>query len=485
MLGILLAAGRGTRMKSARPKVLFDINDEPLCFAAFRALFDVCDRVIVVVGYRGADVRESLLKRAHEAFGEEAVKAKVLFYTQEEQKGTGHAVRTAIEGLGKGIGSYEATLVLNGDLPLVRAETLRPLVADFETRRLDALCLSFEIADPTGFGRILRDASGQLLGIREEKDASDFEKKILEVNGGVYCFRNSVLGASLAELKTDNKQGEFYLTDLLGSQKQASLRTDAVRVKNAEDLLGVNTTFELAELRTRSQRRLKKDLCERYGVDFVDMDSSFISARATFQGACRVGPACSVMGNSVIGEDVDLEGHVLIKNSRISKGAHILWSSVIDDSAIGERAKVGPMAHLRMQSQVGADVKIGNFVETKKTTFARGAKASHLSYLGDAEIGEESNIGAGTITCNYDGFNKFKTKIGKRAFIGSDSQLVAPVNIGDDAYVGSGTTVTEDVPAGALAISRPDMVVKEGYAQKLAEKRKLATAKNLVNSKKD
>jgi len=474
MLGILLAAGRGTRMKSARPKVLFEINDEPLCFAAFRALFEVCDRVIVVVGYRGADVRETLLKRAHEAFGEEAVKAKVLFYTQEEQKGTGHAVRTALEGLGKGIGSYEATIVLNGDLPLIREDTLRPLLEEFTTKNCDALCLSFETPEPEGFGRILRDDKGIFLGIREEKDASETEKKIREVNGGVYCFRNTVLGPALSELKTDNKQGEFYLTDLLGSRKQPSLKTVALLTESAEDLLGVNTTFELSDLRTRSQRRLKKNLCERYGVDFINIDSSFVSARAIFQGPCRVGPACSIIGTSVIGEDVNLEGHVLVKNSRIAKGAQIYWSTVIDESSVGERSKVGPMAHLRMSTSLGDDVKIGNFVEIKKTTFDRGAKASHLSYIGDAEVGEESNIGAGTITCNYDGFNKFKTKIGKRAFIGSDSQLVAPITIGDDAYVGSGTTVTEDVPSGALAISRPDMVVKEGYAKKLADKRNLA-----------
>jgi bifunctional UDP-N-acetylglucosamine pyrophosphorylase/glucosamine-1-phosphate N-acetyltransferase len=461
-------------MKSAKPKVLFEINDEPLCFAPFRALFEVCDRVVVVVGYRGAEVRENLLKRANEAFGEEAVKAKVLFYTQEEQKGTGHAVRTAIDGLGKSIGSYDATIVLNGDLPLVRESTLRPMVDAFRDGKLDSICLSFDAEDPTGLGRILRDKEGAFVGIREEKDCSESERRIREVNGGVYCFRNTVLAPSLSELKTDNKQGEFYLTDLLGSAKQPTLKSAAIVTEAAEDLLGVNNTFELGEMRTRAQRRLKRDLCERYGIDFVNIDSSFVSARATFQGPCRIGPGCSVLGNSFVGEDVDLEGHVLIKNARVLKGAKILWSTVIEDSTVGDRSKVGPMAHLRPGTQLGEDVKIGNFVETKKTVFAKGAKASHLSYLGDADIGEESNIGAGTITCNYDGFNKSKTTIGKRAFIGSDSQLVAPVTIGDDAYVGSGTTVTEDVPNGALAISRPDMVVKEGYAQKLAAKRNLA-----------
>jgi bifunctional UDP-N-acetylglucosamine pyrophosphorylase / glucosamine-1-phosphate N-acetyltransferase len=474
MLGILLAAGRGTRMKSSRPKVLFDINDEPLCFPAFRALFELCDRVLVVVGYRGADVREHLLKRANEAFGEEAVKAKVLFYTQEEQKGTGHAVRTAIEGLGKGVAPFEATLVVNGDLPLVRVETLQPLLEEFQSKKLDSLCLSFDTDAPTGFGRILREGSGAFYGIREEKDANDTEKAIREVNGGVYCFRSSILAASLQALKTDNQQNEFYLTDLLGLQKQPELKTAALKTNEAEDLLGVNTTYELAELRIKAQRRLKRLLCEKHGVDFISLDSSFVSARATFQGPCRIGPSCSIMGTSIIGEDVILEGHVLVKNSRVAKGAELLWSTVVDESIVGERSRVGPMAHLRPGTSLGEEVRIGNFVETKKASFDRGSKASHLSYIGDAEIGEDSNIGAGTITCNYDGFNKFRTKIGKRAFVGSDSQLVAPVTIGDEAYVGSGTTVTEDVPAGALAISRPDMVVKEGYAKKLAAKRNLS-----------
>lgn len=472
MLGILLAAGRGTRMKSTNPKVLFDVNEEPLCFASYRALFALCDKVLVVVGYRGADVKERLLGRAFEVYGKEAVLAKTYFYTQEEQNGTGHAVKVALEGIGKGLTAHEATFVLNGDLPLVTEQTLSPLLSAMRADSFDSLCLSFEASNPTGFGRIRRDASGHLLSIREEKDASESEKKITEVNGGVYCFKSSILYDALQGLKSDNKQNEFYLTDLLGSSQQPKLKTGALLVENAEDLHGVNTTYELTLVRKLAQDRLKKSLCEEHGLDFSNADSCFVSARAKFKGPAQIGPACSILGNSEIGLNVFLEGHVLVQNSKIEDEAQLLWSSVVKESRVGPRSKIGPMAHLRPGSLLSEEVKVGNFVEIKKSTMAKGSKASHLSYLGDAEIGEEANIGAGTITCNYDGFNKFKTKIGKRSFIGSDSQLVAPIVIGDDAYVGSGTTVTEDVPDGALAISRPDMLIKEGYAQKLAAKRK-------------
>jgi bifunctional UDP-N-acetylglucosamine pyrophosphorylase / glucosamine-1-phosphate N-acetyltransferase len=453
-------------MKSSKPKVLFEVNDEVLCFASYRSLFETCDKVLVVVGYRGADVREALMARASEVFGEEAVRAKTLFYTQEDQKGTGHAVKVALEGLAKGALAFSETIVANGDLPLLRPETLSPLVSVFKKASCDAACLSFKTDKPQGFGRILRDSKSQFVGIREEKDASDAERKIQEVNGGIYAFKTALLLETVTQLKDDNKQGEFYLTDLLKKTAQA------YEVEDPQDLLGVNTTFELSEVRMIAQRRLKKNLCEEWGLDFINAESSFVSARAKFSGPVQIGPSCVILGKSEIGSDVKIEGHAFIKNSKIADKAEILWSSVITDSELGEGSKVGPMSHLRPQTILGKNVKVGNFVEIKKSILRDSSKASHLSYLGDADVGEEANIGAGTITCNFDGFNKFPTQIGKRAFIGSDSQLVAPIVIGDDAYVGSGTTVTEDVPNGALAISRSDMTIKEGYAQKLSAKRK-------------
>lgn len=442
-----------------------------MCISPYRALFELCDKVLVVVGYRGEDVKEKLLERASEIYSKELLLSKTVFYTQEEQKGTGHAVKVALEGMGKAVLAHDAVIVLNGDLPLVEDKTLLPMIQAFKKNSYDSICLSFDTLNPSGFGRIIRNNRGELVSIREEKDATDLERKVCEVNGGVYCFKSAVLKDSLENLQSNNKQNEFYLTDLLDNQKNPTLKSFALKVSEAEDLYGVNTTYELAEVRGLAQKRLQKRLCENYGIDLTQAESCFISARAKFMGPLKIGPGTSILGSSQLGQNVFIEGQVLIRNSKIENGAHVYWSSVVVDSHIGQNSKVGPMAHLRPGTILGEEVKIGNFVETKKSTFAKGAKASHLSYLGDAEVGELANVGAGTITCNYDGFNKFKTKIGRRAFIGSDSQLVAPVVIGDDAYVGSGTTVTEDVPDGALAISRPDMIIKEGYAQKLAQKR--------------
>jgi len=478
MLGIMLAAGKGTRMKSARSKLLFEVNEEPLCFAPYRTLFHLCEKVLVVVGHKGPEVKERILERALEVFGAEESTSKTLFYTQEAQNGTGHAVKVALEGGAKNTGSYDYCVVLNGDLPLITEETLNSLVEKAKIQELDAACLSYHAANPQGLGRIERDSKGIFRKIVEEKDADSNQKQITDVNSGVYIFKLKVLEEHITKLTSDNSQNEIYLTDMLGAVAQPSLRTGAVVVDAEEDLLGVNNTYELSKIRKISQDRLKKALCVEHGVVFEDIDNCFISARCEFRGNAEVGMGCRIEGHSIIGDGVFLDGHVKVKNSEIHEKAQILWSSVLENAKVGAESKVGPMAHLRPGSDLGKKVKVGNFVEIKKTVMHDGSKASHLSYLGDADIGEESNIGAGTITCNYDGFNKFKTKIGKRAFVGSDSQLVAPVEVGDDAYVGSGTTVTEDVPNGALAISRPDMVIKEGYAQKLNAKRKAIKEKS-------
>ena len=471
MLGVLLAAGKGTRMKSAKSKLLFEVNDEPLCFGAYRALFESCEKVLVVIGHKGPEVKEQIIKRANEVYSKELVQEKTFFFTQEEQKGTGHAVQVALESAQQVVSHYDYCVVLNGDLPLIESSSLTTFLNHVKTQSLDAACMSFQALDPKGLGRIYRSSEGSFLKIIEEKDATESERKICEVNSGVYCFNTNKLMEKIKDLKDNNSQGEVYLTDMLGAEAQASLASDAFLWSRHEDLLGVNTTYELAHVQKLAQRRLKKALCEEYGVEFEDMDSSFVSARAEFKGNAFVGLGCRIGSGSKISRAVVLEGHVQIKNAVVEEGARILWGSVLDGAHVGPGAQIGPMAHLRPGADLGEAVKVGNFVEIKKSRLDKGAKASHLSYLGDAHIGEGSNIGAGTITCNYDGFNKFKTLIGKRAFIGSDSQLVAPVEVGDGAYVGSGTTVTEDVPKGALAISRPDMVIKEGYAEKLNAKK--------------
>jgi bifunctional UDP-N-acetylglucosamine pyrophosphorylase / glucosamine-1-phosphate N-acetyltransferase len=472
MLGILLAAGRGTRMKNEKSKLLFDVNEQPLVMAPFEALFEICEKIVIVVGYRGAEVKESILQHAGHRYGAETVQAKCIFYTQEVQGGTGHAVKTAIQGMGKRITGFPETLVVNGDLPLLTRETIEDFVKRAREEQVESSCLTMPMRNPSGLGRILRDPLGTFQGIREEKDASADEKKIQEVNGGVYFFRSEFLAREVEELKSHNAQKEFYLTDLLGTMTSKFRRTSALMAKKPRDLLGVNTTFELAKVRRLAQQRLQKNLAEKFGVEFQDLGSAFISARAQFEGHAWIGPAVKISGNTKVGAGVVFEGCNSVTEARIDARAQILWGTVIENAQVGSETIVGPMARLRPGTVLGRKVKIGNFVETKKVRFGDESKASHLSYIGDADVGEGANLGAGTITCNFDGFQKHFTKIGKGAFVGSDTQLIAPVTVGDEAYVASGTSVTHDIPPGALAISRPEMIVKEGYARKLAEKRK-------------
>ena len=472
MIGILLAAGRGTRMKSETPKVLFDVNDQPLCFQPFRTLFELCDKVVVVVGYRGEVVKEAILLRARELFTPEQIQTKIVFVTQQEQRGTGYAVRTALGALGKSLRSETEVVILNGDLPLIRLATLQKLVKYARTEKLNSACLSARVRDPKGLGRIVRDDRGVFTVIREEKDANVDERKIREINGGVYYFQANLLAEAIDGLKSDNAQNELYLTDLLGNSKGHAFRSEAVCLRQSWDLLGVNTTYELASVRFIAQARLQRRLCEDFGLDLLDPATAFISERASFGNGVRLGPSTVIKGPSRLGNGVSVEGSSVIENSSIEENTKVPWGCVIRDSKIGRHASVGPWSHLRPESILEDDVKIGNFVELKKTRMHKGSKASHLSYLGDADVGEEANIGCGTITCNFDGFNKHQTKIGKKAFIGSDTQLVAPVSVGDNAYVAAGTTLVQDVPAGALALGRPQLVIKEGYAEKLNQRRK-------------
>lgn len=466
MIGILLAAGRGTRMKSEQPKVLFSVNGEPLAWAPLQVLLSLCDRVVVVVGYKAADVESALMECGSRAIGRDAFAAKVKFVLQDPPRGTGDAVARAMKSLTK-LGENEEIVVLNGDLPLIRKVVLERFVKGSQELRLDSACLSVRTSNPQGLGRILRDETGIFRAIREEKDATPEERRIREINSGVYYFKAALLSEGVASLKTDNKQGEFYLTDLLGNPAKGRRRSEAIPSKSYWDLLGVNTTFELSTVRKMAQRRLQKGVCENYGVDLLDPETTFISARTEFKGSAVIGPMTCLQGECTFEPGVRIEGNCLLENVKLEAGAVILWGSVLRNATVGAKAQVGPMTHVRPDTKIGAGAKVGNFVELKKAQLGAGAKVSHLTYLGDAKVGEEANIGCGTITCNYDGFSKHETVIGARAFVGSDSQLIAPVTVGEGAYVGSGTTVTRDVPAGALALSRAEFVVKEGYADRL------------------
>lgn len=477
MIGILLAAGRGTRMKSDTPKVLFSINDEPLCMEPFRALFENCEKVLVVIGYRGPDVQAAIQKRGEEIFGSEAFKLKVSFFTQNPPAGTGDAVRVAVQGLGKTLKEHDDMVVVNGDLPLFRAQTLKSFIKQARELKLSSACLSMRAPNVSGLGRILRDDRGVFVGIREEADATPEQKRIREVNGGVYFFQTARLGEALAKLQSNNEQQEFYLTDLLGNEKKHGERSEAIALRSHWDLWGVNNTYELAAARKLAQARLQKRLCIEHGIELQNPETTFISARVKFFGSASIGQGSLLVGACEVQKGAKIEGNCRLENSKIGENAEIYWASVIEESVVGAGSKVGPFARLRPGSELGTDVKIGNFVELKKTKMAARSKASHLTYLGDAEVGEESNIGCGTITCNYDGVNKYRTVIGARTFVGSDTQLVAPIVIGDDAYVASGTTLTQDVPAGALALARAELVVKPGYSKKLAEKLKAKKTK--------
>lgn len=472
MLGILLAAGRGTRMKSDMPKVLFTVNDEPMAFAPFHQLQNLCNTVTVVIGYGGSDVKASLLSRASEISGLNA-EGKTIFCTQQELKGTGDAVRTALEGLARGghkLDDDEEVIILNGDLPLIRKQTLDLFIKQARESKVDSACLSFGTNNPTGLGRIVRDMRGIFTNIREEKDATNDEKKIREVNSGVYYFKAPVLKEALSKVSDNNKQKEFYLTDALGSQ--SGFKSAAIRCPYKWDLSGVNTTYELSVARSIAQARLQKTLAEEQGISFADPLSVFVSARCQFEGPCNIGPNVQLLGRTRIGKNVNFVGSSLIEDSQIGDDVIVDFSTVVRSAKILTAAKVGPFAHLRPDSIVGEEAKVGNFVELKKARLGKKAKVSHLSYLGDADVGDETNIGCGTITCNYDGASKHKTVIGKNAFIGSDTQLIAPITVGDEAYVASGTTLTEDVPSGALALARAELTIKNDYARRLMAKLK-------------
>ena len=455
-------------MKSDAPKVLMDFCGEPLGLVPLRHLATVVDHCVVVVGHQGGRVKDELSARIAQVLGEDVLGSKIHFVTQDPPQGTGDAVRVALDFIDNKNWEAEGVVVANGDLPLVTAACFTELMETSLARNLSAACLSFQSQDPAELGRIVRSETGTLAAIREFADCDAEEKKITEVNSGLYYFRQSYLKEAAARLTSDNQQGEFYLTDLLQADAAQGIVAEALIYKNAAELSGVNTCYELSEALERAQKLLRKKWSEEQGVHFIAPATTYISVDTTFGKSVVVGPNTVFKGKTSVAAHVNIHGNSYFEDCQLEEGATVKWSCVCVESVVGKNSQLGPMAHLRPQSTLGEGVKVGNFVELKKTTLNKGAKVSHLSYLGDSVVGEDSNIGCGTITCNYDGFNKYQTIIGKKAFIGSDTQLIAPVEVGDNAYVGSGTTVTKDVPAGALALARSPLEIKKNYAQKLA-----------------
>ena len=420
---IILAAGQGTRMKSELPKVLHTISGRPMLFYAVEAAQALSDDVTVVLYHQADRIREAV----EEAF--DGVRFRL--QDHENYPGTGGAVMEIPT-------RHERVLVLNGDMPLVTAEALKPLV---ETDA-DIVMSVFDLPDPSGYGRVVVE-NGEVQAIVEEKDCTEEQKRIRTVNAGVYCFKKEVLDRYLPLLSNDNAQAEYYLTDVVAMARREGRHIVPVWVEE-EAFKGVNSRYDLAHAEELMQERIREKWM-RAGVTMRLPQTIYIDSRATFLGDCELENGVTVKGESVIAE------------------SHIKSHSVVEDSDI-RRCSVGPMARIRPGS-ILEDSHIGNFVEVKKSRL-KGVKAGHLSYLGDAEIDEGTNVGAGTITCNYDGRGKYKTKIGKNVFIGSDTQLVAPVTIEDDVMIAAGTTVTKDVESDALAISRTPQKVVKGFFHK-------------------
>lgn len=445
---VILAAGEGTRMKSKRAKVLHRAGGLSLAEHVVNtaAALTTEQNIMVVVGHQADQVKAVLAHRG------------VRFSMQEQQRGTGHAVMACRDAV-----SHEGLLVvLYGDCPLLSAGTLQLLIDKQAAGNTGATLLTTRLADPTGYGRILLDERGNVRAIVEQKAATPEQQAIQLINPGMYCFRADLLWKHIGELGTDNPAGEYYLTDMVEILNRAGHTIAAMEIPDASELLGINTRIELAEVDRIFRERKCRELMLA-GVTIEKPETVSIDMPVSIGIDTIVGPFTQILGRSEIGADCRIGAGCVIESARIEDGVEILPYTLMTTSRVGRGARLGPFSNLRPDNNVGAGAHIGNFVELKKTNIGAGAKANHLAYLGDSDIGEKTNIGAGTIICNYDGAKKYRTEIGARAFVGSNSTLVAPVQISDDVYVGAGSVITKPVPEGALAVARGHQVTKEGW----------------------
>ncbi|CEK17341.1 UDP-N-acetylglucosamine diphosphorylase/glucosamine-1-phosphate N-acetyltransferase [Chthonomonas calidirosea] len=452
-VAVLLAAGKSTRMRSRLPKSLHPLCGLPVTAHVVRACREAgVERVIVVVGHEAERVRSGLIEAIPDGHLLE-------FAHQERPLGTGDAVRAAQSLLA----SWPHTvLVLAGDTPLLRPQTLRQLVETRVRTHVPAVMLTMELQNPTGYGRILRDEKGRVIGVVEERDATPEQRRCCECNSSIYAFDGSRLWEALAQLRPNNAQGEYYLTDVIGWFVQQGAPVETVALEDPKEALGINTRVELAQVAALLRARLLEDLMLS-GVTVVDPMSTWIDVDVTVGQDSVIHPNTLLLRGTQVGEECVLGPFARIEGCRLGNRVQV-YASWLLDSVLEDDVRVGPYAQVRPNSHLGAGVRIGNFVELKNATLGPRVQASHLSYLGDVEIGEGTNIGAGTITCNYDGYQKHRTRIGSRAFIGSHSTLVAPVEVGEGAFVAAGSVITANVPADALAIARSYQTVKEGWA---------------------
>jgi bifunctional UDP-N-acetylglucosamine pyrophosphorylase/glucosamine-1-phosphate N-acetyltransferase len=446
---VVLAAGEGKRMKSATPKVLHPLLGRTLLGHVLEASgSSAAERTIVVVGHKAEQVREHLTEVAPAA-------TAVL---QAEQLGTGHAVRMALEAVPDVSGTI---VVLNGDVPLLRAETLELLLGEHEAQGRGATVLAAEVGDPAGLGRIVRDAAGNLERIVEERDASARERAIREVNAGIYAFEAAALREALGKLSTDNEQGEEYLTDVFALLASVGRAVGVCVAPDAVETLGCNDRAELARLRALLRDRVN-DAWMRAGVSILDPATTWIDVTATLAPDAEVDQNTQLLGATHVAAGAIVGPDTTLIDTSVGEGAVVLRTHAIG-AEIGPEATVGPFSYLRPGSKLGRKAKVGGFVETKNSELGEGAKVPHLSYVGDATIGAKANVGAGTIVANYDGVRKSRTTIGEAAFIGSDTVLIAPVEVGPGAYVGAGSAIDKAVPAGALGVTRAQQRNIEGW----------------------
>jgi bifunctional UDP-N-acetylglucosamine pyrophosphorylase / glucosamine-1-phosphate N-acetyltransferase len=451
----IMAAGKGTRLKSKRPKVLHEIGGRSLLLHVIAAAETVvpADHIFCIIGHESDRVRTAVAPTG------------VQFVLQPEQRGTGHALqmlKADFELSGRPIPQH--LLVLSGDVPLIRPETIAAL-RDTHLREHAAMTILTAVpADPTGYGRVIRASADkpEVTAIVEQKSLRPDQLSAPEINSGIYCFETAALFARLDALTTNNAHGEFYLTDIAAMLVAEGKRVVAIKADSVDEVLGANTIAEMmhldAAMRLASAKRLMAQ-----GVTIFRPETCVIDSAVTVGPDTTIEPYVQLLGNTRVGSDSRIRSYSVIQNCSIGNNVTVLNGCIFDDSEIADNANLGPYARLRPESRIGEGAHIGNFVETKKTTVGRGTKAGHLSYLGDATIGDGVNIGAGTITCNYDGVHKHPTTIGDGAFIGSDSTLVAPVTIGAGSYIAAGSSITEDVPEGALALGRSRQTTKPGW----------------------
>ena len=457
----IMAAGKGTRLKSKYPKVLHEVGGKPLLAHVIAAATKVvpAEDVYAIIGHEA-----DLVRKAVEHTG-------INFILQADQRGTGHALMVAQEALAP----YDLVLVLSGDAPLITPETVQGL-RDFHLQKKAAMTLlSAELANPTGYGRVLRRGakSDDVKAIAEEKAASPAQKKLREINSGFYAFAVKPLYAQIGKLTTDNAHHEYYLTDMAAVFTKAKAKVVVLKTANPAEILGSNTRAEMMEIDAIFRMEKCRQLMAA-GASIFFPQTCVIDSDVEVGSDTIIEPFVQLLGRTRIGGNCRIRSYSVIANSEIGEGVMIRPGSILDDARIAEGAVIGPYSHLRPGSDIGPGAHVGGFVETKKVKLGRGSKAPHLAYLGDAEIGVGVNVGAGTITCNYDGVHKHKTEIGDNVFVGSDTTLVAPVKIGKGAYIGAASCITEDVPEDSLALGRSRQVTKEGWAKAKREARSVA-----------